>query len=212
MTNLAPVGSLAIGGRPRNMDDASLLFHVDILICVFLLIVVLLKIPRAFALFGTSSEWYNGHFLRYTPYRPSARVLQAVRSIYPPPAISKEDDDSDDSHFPSHTHHARRLTEKGIAVMMRFPPHVASCFKQLRPLVTPLRSRISPGFSVAQTLVLVVYFYVLVYAGFYRSNIFTDSARTGWIAVAQMPFIFAFAQKNNALGSLLGYGYEKVRY
>ncbi len=33
----------------------------------------------------------------------------------------------------------------------------------------------------------------------------------GLVAVAQLPFVFAFAQKNNIVGAILGYGYEKVR-
>lgn len=69
-----------------------------------------------------------------------------------------------------------------------------------------------PGFSVAQAFVVVMYFYAMVYAVFFQSNIITDSNRTGWIAVSQLPLVFAFAQKNNVVGGLLGYGYEKVLF
>jgi hypothetical protein len=82
----------------------------------------------------------------------------------------------------------------------------------LYPLLTPLRARILPGFSLAQILVLATYFYSLIYATFYRSNVFLDPARTGWIAVSQLPFVFALAQKNNVLGSIVGHGYERLNF
>jgi hypothetical protein len=45
---------------------------------------------------------------------------------------------------------------------------------------------------------------------FYKSNVFTDPVRTGFVAMAQIPFVFAFSMKNNFLGMLVGLGYEKV--
>ncbi|KAJ3497971.1 hypothetical protein NLJ89_g10279 [Agrocybe chaxingu] len=206
MATLAPTAAPA-----NNVDDASLVYHVNLLLIALVALFIVIKLPRAFALFGTKSEWLNGHILRYIPYRPSRRGVQAIHSAYPPPD-SKEYSSNDSHTLYTHARHAQRLAENGAPVAMYFPPHVPSCIKPLRPLLTPLRSRISPGFSVAQLLLLIIYFYALVYAGFYRSNIFTDTARTGWIAVAQMPLVYAFAQKNNVLGSLLGYGYEKLNF
>ena len=71
--------------------------------------------------------------------------------------------------------------------------------------------RVAPGFSVGQFIIIAVYFACVAYASFYHSNIFTDKRRTGWVATSQMPIVFLFAQKNNVIGSVLGYGYEKVR-
>ncbi|KAF4609979.1 hypothetical protein D9613_010568 [Agrocybe pediades] len=185
------------GGPERNVDDASLMYHINLLFVALLAVAVLVRLPRALALLGSSSDWLNGHILRYTPFTPSSRrFVHAIHGAYPP----------------SETHTPYRYTEKGSPVVMKFPPHIAACAKPLRPLLTPLRARIQPGFTVGQVLILLVYFYALVYAGFYRSNIFTDTARTGWIAISQLPFVFAFAQKNNLLGSLLGYGYEKLNF
>jgi hypothetical protein len=59
---------------------------------------------------------------------------------------------------------------------------------------------------------MTVYFWVLTYASFYKSNIFLEADRTGWVAIAQLPFIFALSQKNNLLGWLMGLGYEKVSH
>jgi len=217
MATLAPVGfSATVGGIPHNIDDASIVYHTNLLIFALIAIFVLIKLPRAFALFGTSSEWLNGHFLRYVPYKPSRRLVQAVHSAYPPP--TKEDyidSSSDENHTlysSANVHHVQRLTEKGAPVVIHYPPHITSCIKPLRPLLTPLRARILPGFSVGQLLLVLTYFYSLLYVAFYKSNILTDNARTGWIAVGQLPLLYVFAQKNNVLGSLLGFGYEKLNF
>ena len=169
----------------------------------------IIRLPRLFFLLRIPSEWKNGHILHYTPYRPKRRLVQAIHSTYPPPKVNQ----TNESHtLYSHAHHVQRLTEKGVPVTMDPPPHIPACIKPLRPLLTPLRARISSGFSVAQLLVVSIYFCSLFYAAVYKSNIFTDSGRTGWICIGQMPFVFIFTQKNNILGSILGYGYEKVRF
>ncbi|KAF8960641.1 hypothetical protein BDZ97DRAFT_1940337 [Flammula alnicola] len=193
-TTLASSSTTTTGGGVPTVDDASLVYHINLLFVALLAGFALVRLPRAFALFGTSSEWFNGHFLRHTPYRPSGRRF-FIRHGYSPqhPSDERGFGSSDDSHIP-YTH-AQRVTEKAAA-----PPPQS------------LHARIAPGFSVIQFLVLATYFYSLVYTGFYRSNIFTDPARTGWIATAQLPFVFAFAQKNNVLGSIIGYGYERLNF
>ena len=184
--------------------SAALLYRVNFVLLSITGLFVVAKLPQAIALFGTTSEWFDGHFLHYVPYRPSAN-----RS-YPPPS-SKTELASNISHsFQSHAIQRVRVTEKGTPLSKRYPPHVGSCIKLLRPVLTLLRSRISPGFSIAQSLIFFIYFICLVYATFYESNIFTDQIRTGEIAIAQLPFLFLLAQKNNVLGLLLGYGHEKV--
>ena len=183
--------------------SAALLYRVDLVLLSITGLFIVAKLPQAIALFGTTSEWFDGHFLHYVPYSPSAN-----RSNLPP--SFKTDLASNISHsFQTH-HPTQRVTEKGIPLTKRYPPHVGSCIKLLRPVLTLLRSRISPGFSIAQSLILFIYFICLVYATFYSSNIFTDQIRTGWVVVAQLPFIFLLSQKNNVLGLLLGCGHEKV--
>ncbi|KAF8880563.1 hypothetical protein BD779DRAFT_1788575 [Infundibulicybe gibba] len=41
---------------------------------------------------------------------------------------------------------------------------------------------------------------------------FTDPVRAGWVAIAQVPFVFAFAAKNSVPGAFLGVGYEKLNF
>jgi hypothetical protein len=68
-----------------------------------------------------------------------------------------------------------------------------------------------PGFSLGQVIILLGYFGILLATTVWdNSSPFVDVVRPGWIAVAQMPIIFALATKNNIIGMLLGTGYEKV--
>ncbi|PPR00684.1 hypothetical protein CVT24_000972 [Panaeolus cyanescens] len=210
--------SLAQTLAAANPSDATLVYHVTLMLMAIMALFVICKLPRAIALFGTS-EWSSGHILRYVPYKPTShrrrRVVQAVHAAYPPPSPIKEADSSDSHTYIDHAPklaYVQRIDEKGQDVKSRYPTHVAATMKPLRPILTPLRARISPGFSVCQLLMLAVYFYALIYATFYKSNVFTDESRTGWIAVAQLPLVFAFAQKNNILGSILGYGYERLNF
>ena len=189
---------------PENLESISLLYRIDLVLLSIIGLFVVAKLPQVIALFGTTSEWFDGYFLRCIPYSPSSN-----RSYQP---SSKTDIASDMSHT-LHYHDnlpSQRVTEKGSPVTMRYPPHVGSCMKFLYPILPLLRLRTSPGFSIAQSLIFFIYLICLVYATFYGSNIFTDQTRTGWIAIAQLPFLFLLAQKNNVLGLLLGFGYEKV--
>ena len=193
---------------PENLGSIALLYRIDLVLLSIIGLFVVVKLPQIIALFGTTSEWFDGHFLQYIPYTPSS-----TRSY--PPTSSKADFTSNISHT-LHSHDTtipiQRVTEKGAPVTLRYPPHVGSCNMLFRPILTLLRLRISPGFSIAQSLIFLIHLICLVYATFYKSNIFTDQTRTGWVVTSQLPFLFLLAQKNNVLGILLGCGYEKVTY
>ena len=191
-----------------------LVYNVDLVLLLLVGIFILLRLPRALALLGSTKEWRCGHFLRHV----STRVGFTTGGIYPIVlgSTSKEGFkgdgwSSDDSHFPySRPQHSQRFDEKGLPVADNVPPHIAACPRLLRPFLKLLRMRVSPGFSVGQFIIIAVYFAFVAYASFFHSDLITDQTRTGWVATAQLPFVFAFAQKNNLIGSFLGYGYEKV--
>ena len=202
MSTLVPVVD-AVGIPAHNLSDESMVYSINMLFVALLAMYAIIRLPRFFPILCIPSECMNGHILHYAPHRPKRRLVQAIHSAYPPP----KDHQTDESHT-LYSH--QRLTEKGTPITMDLPPHIPACIKSLRPLLTPFRVRIAPGFSVAQLLVISTYFYSLLYAALYKSNIFTASTRTAWICVGQLPFVFIFAKKNNVLGSILGYGYEKV--
>lgn len=194
---------------PQNVPDALRLFGVCLFLLAVMAIFTLVRLPRLLALLGTPSEKRAGYVLHHVSIaNPSRKVAQGVRRVQHSSEKSKEHYHSSDT---SHTlHYSRSLRMKGRGTTLRYPPHVPSCYKTLRPLLRPMRARISPGFSFGQFLILSLYFGVLAFMACQNSNLFLDQSRTAWIAVSQFPFIFAFAQKNSLLGAFFGFGYEKV--
>jgi len=192
-------------------SDALLLF----LVCLFLLAVIavfiLVRLPRLLALLMSSSEWREGYVLRQVSVaNPSGRVTQGgVRSVQPEEESKERFHGSDFLHG-LHSSRSLRMKDRGTTSHRHPPPHIPSCRKELRPFLRSMRARISPGFSFGQFLLLSAYFGVLTFAACYNSNLFLDLSRMAWIAVSQLPFIFAFAQKSSFLGALFGVGYEKV--
>jgi len=208
---MAAIKSMIALPVPNNLPDASLVFGVCLFVMAIIVIFMVIRIPRLLALFGTSSEWIDGFILRHIPvYRPR-RVLHRKHQTYPPPPLkdNKFVGGSIDDIISKHSYPSERsLLSK--EQKKRYPPHIPSCMKPLRLFLKPLRMRISTGFSLGQMLLLAVYLGILLYATIHNSNIFLDQSRTGWIAVSQYPFVYAFAQKNNFIGIFLGFGYEKV--
>ena len=73
------------------------------------------------------------------------------------------------------------------------------------------RISLRPGLTVGGASILLAYFAVMFYAGFYKSNIFTDPLRLGYVAISQIPVVVILATKVNVLGMLLGAAYTRVR-
>ena len=209
--NLA-AGGLPVITDPDPINNATFVYHIDLFLVALLACVVVSRLPQAIALFS-SSDWYNGHFFRYVPYRRSKTIVQGFKEAYPPPLKGQWSEDSHSSatsHTTGSSSKLKRLDKRGAEIVPIYPTHIASCMRILRPLIAPLRARIVPGYSVGQFLIMTIYFWVLTYASFYKSNLFLEADRTGWVAIAQLPFIFALSQKNNLLGWFMGLGYEKV--
>jgi ferric-chelate reductase len=196
---------------PQNISSSSLAFNATLALMSIIALFMVLRLPRLLALFGTSSEWLDGYILHHVQVRPSRRKLYIRHGPFDSPFSDSKESTSDSSHMLCHsTSYRSYRNEKLRATRMRYPPHIPACPKAIRPILKLFRARIAPGFSIGQLVILSIYFYVLCFAGFYNSNIFLDQSRTGWIAVAQLPFVFAFAQKGNFLGTFFGFGYEKV--
>ena len=201
-----------------TIHATSIAFLLCLVVLGCLAAFILVRLPRLLALFGSSSDWYNGIILHHSRANPSPRVPQWAHRYAQYVTSEKDERISDGSMAnavyqesipPMHTlapSKAGRLR----STKKRYPPHLSSCIKPFRPFLKPLRARVSPGFSFAQLLVLFVYFTLVSLATLYDANLILDHPRTGWIAVSQLPLVYAFAQKNNVLGAFLGFGYEKV--
>ncbi|KAF8664121.1 hypothetical protein AX16_000811 [Volvariella volvacea WC 439] len=220
-------GNATAGGSGGGKDEyefeaGPLVFHVDVLILVLIGIVVLLRLPRGLARFWSRSEWTNGHFLGHKNY-PREAALRDI-AYYNKEIYSEKDKFTSlavgGSHSSPHRHAGpssgkNTPSELPIQVVDNIaspPPHVSSCMGVFRSVEVPLRARFVPGFSYGQVLVILLYIACVAYPSFYQSNPFTDPARAGWIAISQAPFVVAFAVKNNLLGGLMGFGYEKLNF
>ncbi|KIM54758.1 hypothetical protein SCLCIDRAFT_136113 [Scleroderma citrinum Foug A] len=92
-------------------------------------------------------------------------------------------------------------------------PESASILFRLRNAISSgLTRRVNNRLSVAQVLVMIAYSAGILTSLNFRCQIFSRSIRGGWIVAAQIPFLYAFAMKNNVLGYLTGFGYEKLQY
>ncbi|KAJ7100632.1 hypothetical protein B0H15DRAFT_456421 [Mycena belliarum] len=200
---------------PPRFDDEMFVAHIATVLIALAALVVVLRIPRAFARLYRVSEWTRGHFLWYArPSAPARRVsvsgwpVPGEYTPYPKQQYSKEQGSSQSSHAPNFV--ATVDTHSGNDA---YAPHLEPAPSFLRPVVSLLRSRVSPGVSVMQVVLCAAYLGVVLYASIYRSpGPFTDYNRFGYIAISQVPFIVGFATKNNVLGSLLGLGYEKINF
>jgi len=226
--------------QQQLVNSVSFVFHVNLVIWAVIAAAVLVRLPRLVALFGTPTDWYTGHFLYYlepTRPRPTVERQDSARTVVgrnnSTKAMGRKNSTKVDRHNSTKTtvtrHNSTRTQveedyydqyrrrfrtdkaadERGAA---RPAPHFASVLPQLRWALSLARIRVYEGYSVGKLFILSNYAYALVYALFYKSNPFVDATRSAWVAVSQMPLVFALAQKNNLVGAALGYGYEKLNF
>ncbi|SRR6266550_1189778 len=200
---------------PKNLNEFLLVEHIDILIAALIGFLALFQLPRALVRLRKRSEWSRGHFFQH-----KARNRQV------PPGSSQESDaiptkeplSRDPVSATTSEVHAfynygdrRQLLKMAEATQPTYPPHMPTYPAFLRPFAEYLSLSIVPGYSNWQALVMLAYLGILLYAFSYRSNFLNNPRRSGIIATSQLPFLYAFASKNNVPGLLLGIGYQGVR-
>ncbi|KAI9057357.1 incomplete iron reductase [Trametes sanguinea] len=218
------------------VNHAELVFNVDIFLLCAAALFVLLLLPRAAIRFTHKREWVDGHLLRSTTVeapvsvvrRPSKRdaVVAPVhpahipvpKASYPP----REYDDSekwDETTDASHTYvsHAELIRKASTASgrerrRRNVPTHMPGWSTMLPTIAAFLRQTIRPGLTIGKLLVEVSYFSVLLYAGLYKSNPLTQPIRSGYVAISQIPIVVALGTKNNVVGMMIGFGYERLNY
>lgn len=231
--------------QEQLVNSISFVFHVNLFIWGILAVVALIRLPRLVGLFGTTSDWYTGHFVYYSePKHPKPSVERqdstrtivgrhnSTKSLGRNNSTTKTKLDRNNSGKTTVARHNSTRTqveedyydqyqrrfrsgEKAATVErvdLKAPPHFAAVPPQLRSVRGLARTRVFEGYSVGKLFILSNYFYCLVYALFYKSNPFVDATRPAWVSVSQLPLLFALAQRNNLVGSALGYGYEKLNF
>ncbi|TRM55974.1 hypothetical protein BD626DRAFT_541612 [Schizophyllum amplum] len=206
----------AAAAQGPEVDVAGLIWHANIVLLALLALLVVLRLPRLFTRLSVTSEWVSGHVFGHRDLPAPRRRAADQYPVSRKPTYDSEKSAyaSDDSHT-LHTHaqfHIQRLDKgaSGSGAPTNYPPHIAGCPRIFRPLVAPFHWRFTAGYSFYQVATCMIWFAVMAYTSFYMSNPFSDPARTGAVAVAQMVWVYAFGTKANPIGLALGIGYEKV--
>ena len=197
----------------RPVDDALFVFHTTIFILAFFALFAVLTWPRLLTRFSRGSEWTRGHLI-YHSTKPQRRLPAFKRR----PTISRPLEarhekgrapNSEDDHTTfSHVGLVRRDTHNG---KLSLPPHCRSWSGIFRKSSAILGTQLDEDLSLGRCIILLCYTSVVLFASLYKSNPFLDYLRTGYVATAQIPIVFALATKNNIIGKFLSMGYEKVR-
>lgn len=197
-----------------KVDPEALVLHIDYFILAIFGVFFLLTIPRLIARYSRESEWSLGHMLRAQAV-PSARpfVLQRENTLTTTPTRirnkkSTETMSVEETLTVVHSHINLAKHDTSLPKL----PRSRSFSALLHPVTAILGHPVMPGYSVGRLIIMLGYFFTLVYAGTYKSSPFADPQRTGFIAMSQLPIVFALGTKNNIFGMFLSVGYEKVRY
>jgi ferric-chelate reductase len=226
--NAVPIIPVVVASPPAY-SAMPFVWHVDVLLVVAFGLFVLCTLPRAAARYAQRSERFSGLFLRAR--KGNAFDLAAPKDLGHPTADTASDammaddvtmvgdhDDhttTDDSH--TLADHALVLPQSAAPAVSathpeRPPRHVRNWAALSSPALSyALNYPVARGTPLKLLALLLAYFGVLIYTGTRGTSPFTDPRRSADIAVAQLPFVIAFAQKNNILAVLSGMGYEKVR-
>ena len=180
-----------------EVSSSTLVYGVDIFILVIILVFSLFNIPRALLyLANHRSEALQGYFLRSTQFRMhrsfSGMTLQSTEKEKGP------------LEFP--------LPTLESAAPLKQPWHFPMHFSLRHPAASFTHYRVFENYTIVQVLLMAGYTAAIFYVAFYASNPFSNPKRIGWVVASQIPFVYAFATKNNAIGLLVGVGYEKVRF
>ncbi|KAI0635390.1 iron reductase [Trametes polyzona] len=218
------------------VNNTELVFNVDLFLLCAVAIFVLMLLPRAAVRFTHKREWVTGHFLYSATVvslasvvrRPSKRdaILAPFATAYIPgpkkaePSYDHEDSEkwassTDASHtYASHADLVRKASTATARERRRqnIPTHMPGWSTMLPTLAAILRTTIRPGLTIGKGLVELTYFSVMLYAGLYKSNPFTKPIRAGFVATSQIPIVIALGTKNNVVGMLIGFGYERLNY
>ena len=181
-----------------SISNSHLAYGLDIFIIIIILVFCLFNIPRVLLYIANHrSQVFQGHLLRSTTrfrmsQSPSGMTLQSAEKdkgqlVFSLPTLGSETVPKKIWHFPMH-------------------------FSCRHPAASFMHHRVIGNYTVAQVLLMVGYSAAIFYVAFYTSNPFSNPKRIGWVIASQIPFVYAFATKNNIIGLLVGVGYEKVSF
>lgn len=195
-----------------KFDTVTFVLHIDYFIFAVFVFFALFTIPRLVLRYSRKSEWALGHVLRAVPFTGAAdrwmRNAPETAATGDSSFYKVTESGSSDSHtLYSHTNLVQNREKLRQAAL---PSNSTSFSSFFHPLTAALGHPITPGYSIGKIVIMLGYFLVILYASIYKSNPFSDPKRTGFVAMSQLPIVFALGTKNNIFGVMLSLGYEKV--
>jgi ferric-chelate reductase len=177
------------------ISNSTLVCDLDIFILIVILVFSLFNVPRALVYIANNrSEVFHGYLLR------SATQFRTYRS---PSGMALESKEKGQLEY--------SISTLETAAPLKKPWHIPMHFSLRHPAAGFMQYRVLENYTIAQALLMMGYTAAVFYTVFYESNPFSKPQRAGWVAASQIPFVYAFATKNNVIGLLVGVGYEKVR-
>jgi ferric-chelate reductase len=212
-----PTPTTATGSAPavpqRPLDDAQFVFATTVFVLGCFALFAVLTWPRLLTRFSRGSEWTRGHFIYH-----STKPLRRLPSLKRRPTISRPLEsrhekgrvpNSEDNHTTfSHVGLVRREGTRHGKVSL--PPHCRSWSGIYQKTAAFLGIQLEEGLSLGRCIILLSYAAIVLFTSLYKSDPFSDYLRTGYVATAQIPIVFALAAKNGIIGRFLSMGYEKV--
>lgn len=201
-----------------SVDSEKLALHVTFYILGIFVLFALLTLPRLVVRFSRASEWSKGYFF----YESKQGAHKAWKSktislpIQPSPTEKKypgpvDYPASDDSHtLYSHTHLVRN--KEAPARSLSLPSHLASWSGRYHRFSAFFSKQVLPDCSFGRSLLVLGYSAIVFWATIWKTNPLLDLQRSGFIAMTQLPIVFALGTKNNILGMIWAVGYEKINW
>lgn len=219
--SVATAVSSASGGASNNagaaaaaatqLNPTSFFFYFDVTLLFVVALFVLFALPRMVARFMRASEWFAGCFFRsleITREGPFTNFKGASGYSFSEKTGSGR---AESTYSTSSDAHSINMAV-GVGAPTNPPVYVPAWSTVLPVAARFLSIKIRPGYSLGQVALMMGYFAAVAYASLFDVDLFTSPARLGFVAVSQMPVIYILATKNNILSTLLGIGYEKVRF
>ena len=193
---------------PPKVDPSKLVFWVDVLLLGVLGLATLVSLPRRVERFvGRTGEWKQGHILcmSFAAWSSPCILTNMSDHTRTDEQQASSASSSNSTVFERRPDHAKRFSHIPSGRTFSGLP---STFTS--KLVYFFRTPLFPNYSIGRVILMLLYFGVLLFAALYRDSVFTNPVRDAWVAVSQLPFVYALAGKNNVFTILLGIGYEKV--
>lgn len=198
------------------INQAMLVYHLDIGLICFAGLIILLALPRMLARLSRLSAWAEGTIFRRVTI---ASPLFLTQRFDPSKFVSTDEVDVekdfvnvDVTSSGTHSDTAVNWSTSTLNVSaVNGPPVYMPSWSTLFPWAYfVLSSKVRPGYSLGYCIILLAYTAVVMYVSLVDVDLFSSPSRLGWVAASQIPVIFILATKNNVLGTLIGMGYEKV--